>query len=207
MKRTLKVLVAGFAASALLVAAPMSASAQDGEDSITAIASGEATLSTVVTALTLAELAGALDDCSYGPVTVFAPVDSAFAALPAETLGAALADPSGLLTQILLYHVVPGSLDAAAVTSSTSLTTAQGGTISVSGAVLNGNINIIATDIAACNGIVHLIDGVLIPTLADETHELPETGVSSTVTTMALGALVLFGGSAMLVATRRRITV
>jgi transforming growth factor-beta-induced protein len=200
MKRTLKGVVAGLAASALLLAAPMSASAQDGDESITAIASGEATLSTVVTALSLAGLADTLDDCAYGPVTVFAPVDSAFAALPAETLGAALADPTGLLTQILLYHVVPGSLDAAAVTSSTSLTTAQGGTISVNGAVLNGDINIIATDITACNGIVHLIDGVLIPTL-------PETGVGSTATTLALGALVLFGGSAMLVATRRRITV
>jgi LPXTG-motif cell wall-anchored protein len=129
---------------------------------------------------------------------VFAPVDSAFAALPAETLGAALADPSGLLTQILLYHVVPGSLDAAAVTSSTSLTTAQGGTISVNGAVLNGDINIIATDINACNGIVHLIDGVLIPAL-------PETGLGSSSVTLALGAMVLLGGSALLVATRRRV--
>jgi transforming growth factor-beta-induced protein len=198
MKRSIKGLVAGLAASALLVAAPMSASAQDGEESITAIASAESTLSTVVTALTLANLADTLDDCSYGPVTVFAPVDSAFAALPAETLGAALADPSGLLTQILLYHVVPGSLDAAAVTSATSLTTAQGGTISVNGAVLNGDINIIATDIAACNGIVHLIDGVLIPTL-------PETGLGSSSTTLALGAMVLLGGSALLVATRRRV--
>lgn len=198
MKRSIKGLVAGLAASALLVAAPMSASAQDGDESITAIASAEATLSTVVTALTLANLADTLDDCSYGPVTVFAPVDSAFAALPAETLGAALADPSGLLTQILLYHVVPGSLDAAAVTSSTSLTTAQGGTISVNGAVLNGDINIIATDINACNGIVHLIDGVLIPAL-------PETGLGSSSVTLALGAMVLLGGSALLVATRRRV--
>lgn len=200
MKRTMKALVAGLATSALLVAAPMSASAQDGEESIAAIAAGEATLSTLVGALGLAGLADPLADCSYGPVTVFAPVDSAFAALPAETLSAALADPSGLLTQVLLYHVVPGSFDAAAVLSSTSLTTAQGGAISVNGAVLNGDINIIATDITACNGIVHLIDGVLIPTL-------PETGVGSTSTTLALGALVLFGGSALLVGTRRRITL
>lgn len=157
-------------------------------------------MSTLVGALGLAGLADPLADCSYGPVTVFAPVDSAFAALPAETLSAALADPSGLLTQVLLYHVVPGSFDAAAVVSSTSLTTAQGGAISVNGAVLNGDINIIATDITACNGIVHLIDGVLIPTL-------PETGVGSTSTTLALGALVLFGGSALLVGTRRRITL
>lgn len=200
MKRTMKALVAGLATSALLVAAPMSASAQDGEESIAAIAAGEATLSTLVGALGLAGLADPLADCSYGPVTVFAPVDSAFAALPAETLSAALADPSGLLTQVLLYHVVPGSFDAAAVVSSTSLTTAQGGAINVNGAVLNGDINIIATDITACNGIVHLIDGVLIPTL-------PETGVGSTSTTLALGALVLFGGSALLVGTRRRITL
>jgi transforming growth factor-beta-induced protein len=198
MKRSIKGLVAGLAASALLVAAPMSASAQDGDESITAIASGEATLSTVVTALTMANLADTLNDCSYGPVTVFAPVDSAFAALPAATLGAALADPSGLLTQILLYHVVPGSLDAAAVTSSTSLTTAQGGTISVSGAVLNGDVNIIATDITACNGIVHLIDGVLIPTL-------PETGLGTSSVTLALGMMVILGGSALLIATRRRV--
>lgn len=197
MKRTVKALVAGVAISAALIAAPAAVSAQDDDASITAIASGESSLSTVVTALTLANLAGTLDDCDYGPVTVFAPVDTAFAALPAETLGAALADPGGLLTQILLYHVVPGALDAAAVTGSTSLTTAQGGAISVNGAVLNGEINIIATDITACNGVVHLIDGVLIPSL-------PETGTSSG-TTVALALAVLMGGAVLVIASRRRV--
>jgi transforming growth factor-beta-induced protein len=209
MKRSLKVLVAGLAATAV-VAAPLSASAQDlPEESIAelAVANG---LDTLVTAVTLAGLAEALSDCSYGPVTVFAPTDDAFGALPADVLEAALADPEGLLTDVLLYHVVPGIVPAEEVVAATSLTTAGGGAISVDGTVLNGTVNIVATDVFACNGVVHVIDGVLLPPAADEpaapVADLPATGVNSS--TIALtAAAALLGGLAIVGVTRRRTEV
>jgi uncharacterized surface protein with fasciclin (FAS1) repeats len=79
-----------------------------------------------------------------------------------------LQDPGGALTQILLYHVVPGSLDSAAVLGSSSLATAQG-TLNVN--LRNGNpyVNdsmIIITDIPAKNGIIHVIDAVLVPDIS-----------------------------------------
>lgn len=208
MKRSLKFLAAGVAATAMVVA-PTAASAQE-DPSIAEIAV-ENGLDTLVTAVTLAGLDGALADCAYGPVTVFAPTEEAFAALPADVLNAAIADPEGLLTQVLLYHVVPGVQDAAAVTSATSLTTAQGQDLSVDGTVLNGSVNIVATDITACNGIVHVIDAVLIPELGEaetteETNELPDTGVNSGILALVAGAFLLTGG-AVLGLNRRRVEV
>ncbi|MBK8138127.1 MAG: fasciclin domain-containing protein [Chloroflexi bacterium] len=110
-------------------------------------------------------------------VTVFAPTDAAFAAA-FEALGVTaadvLADPAAL-TAILLYHVVPGAYDAAYVTSfeeGTLLGTLLPGTalalnISEEGAFIN-EAGIVATDIAASNGIVHVIDGVLLPPAAED---------------------------------------
>ena len=178
----------------------------------------DAGFETLVTAVTAAGLAESLSDCTADPITVFAPTDEAFAALPAETLAAALADPEGLLTTVLTYHVVPGLVGAAEVTSSTSLDTAQGEAISVEGAVLNGSVNIISTDNWACNGVVHAIDAVLLPpslapaettvpattepattvpaTTTAPATELPETGTETTVM-LLLASLLLLGGYAM----------
>ncbi len=157
---------------------------------------------TLVTAVTAAGLADSLADCTADPVTVFAPTDAAFAALPAATLEAALADPSGLLTTVLTYHVVPGIVGAAEVTSSTSLTTAQGESIAVNGTVLNGSVNIVSTDNFGCNGVVHAIDAVLLPaslapapTTTVPVTELPETGTETTVMLIVAGLLVLGGFS------------
>ena len=99
-----------------------------------------------------------------GPFTVFAPTDEAFAQIPAETLQAVLADKEKL-TAILTYHVVPGKLMAAAVVRSTQLQTAQGQSITVSteGGVRVDNANIIQTDIEADNGVIHVIDQVIMP--------------------------------------------
>ena len=99
-----------------------------------------------------------------GPYTVFAPTDEAFAQIPAETLQAVLADKEKL-TAILPYHVVPGKLMAADVVRSTQLQTAQGQSITVSteGGVRVDNANVIQTDIEADNGVIHVIDQVIMP--------------------------------------------
>ena len=102
--------------------------------------------------------------CGEGPFTVFAPTDEAFAQIPAETLQAVLADKEKL-TAILTYHVVPGKLMAADVVRSTQLQTVQGQSITVSteGGVRVDNANVIQTDIEADNGVIHVIDQVIMP--------------------------------------------
>ena len=191
MKKTFLAIVGISAAS--LIAAPLTASAQDADPSIAAIAVDNG-LDTLVAAATAAGLDGTLADCEAGPFTVFAPTEEAFAALPAETLAAALADPAGLLTTVLTYHVVPGVQDSATVVASDSLTTLQGEDIAVSGTVLNGSSNIVVTDVAACNGVVHVIDAVLLPPSITG-QSLPETGPNATTYVMLAmaGALVLAG--------------
>ena len=99
-----------------------------------------------------------------GPFTVFAPTDEAFAQIPQETLQAVLADKEKL-TAILTYHVVPGKLMAADVVRSTQLQTVQGQSITVGteGGVRVDNANVIQTDIEADNGVIHVIDQVIMP--------------------------------------------
>ena len=99
-----------------------------------------------------------------GPFTVFAPTDEAFAQIPQETLQAVLADKEQL-TAILTYHVVPGRLMAADVVRSTQLQTVQGQSITVSteGGVRVDDANVIQTDIEADNGVIHVIDKVIMP--------------------------------------------
>ncbi|MDW8106393.1 MAG: fasciclin domain-containing protein [Armatimonadota bacterium] len=99
-----------------------------------------------------------------GPFTVFASTDEAFAQIPQETLQAILADRERL-TAILTYHVVPGKLMAADVARSTQLQTVQGQSITVStdGGVRVDDANVIQTDIEADNGVIHVIDKVIMP--------------------------------------------
>jgi uncharacterized surface protein with fasciclin (FAS1) repeats len=99
-----------------------------------------------------------------GPFTVFAPTDEAFAQIPQDTLQAVLADKEKL-TAILTYHVVPGKLMAADVVRSTQLQTAQGQSITVSteGGVRVDDANVVQTDIEADNGVIHVIDKVIMP--------------------------------------------
>jgi uncharacterized surface protein with fasciclin (FAS1) repeats len=119
------------------------------------------------TLLTAVKAAGLVDTLrSAGPYTVFAPTDAAFAKLPAGTVSALLQDPAAL-RNILLYHVVPGKVMAADVVGLSSATTAQGGAISIAvvdgKVVLNGTSTVVATDVAASNGVIHVIDNVLLP--------------------------------------------
>jgi len=99
-----------------------------------------------------------------GPFTVFAPTDEAFAQIPQETLQAVLADKEKL-TAILTYHVVPGKLMAADVVRSTQLQTVQGQSITVSteGGVRVDDASVVQTDIEADNGVIHVIDKVIMP--------------------------------------------
>ncbi len=138
--------------------APM---AQDIVD--TAIADGRFT--TLVAALQAAELVDALK--AEGPFTVFAPTDDAFAALPAGTIDELLKpENKQALTDILLYHVVSGKVMAADVTSLTSATTLLGKDVTVKvdmGNVYINDAKVIITDIVTSNGVIHVIDAVLIP--------------------------------------------
>ena len=128
----------------------------------TAVAAGDFT--TLVAAVEAAGLVETLK--GEGPFTVFAPTDAAFAALPAGTVEALLADPAGDLTQILLYHVVPGAVMAADVTDGLEAATVQGGMVTfsiVDGVAKINDVNIVATDIVASNGVIHVIDAVILP--------------------------------------------
>jgi transforming growth factor-beta-induced protein len=118
------------------------------------------------TLLAAAEAAGLVATLSGdGPFTVLAPTDEAFAALPEGTVEALLEDTE-LLTAILLYHVIPGEVRAEQVVQLTSAQTVNGASVTIN--VQNGTVRIddatvIATDIEASNGVIHVIDTVLIP--------------------------------------------
>ena len=101
---------------------------------------------------------------SEGPFTVFAPTDEAFAKIPADDLKAILADKD-LLTSILTYHVVAGKVMAEDVVALDSAKTVEGSsvTIDTSNGVKVNNANVTKTDIKTSNGVIHIIDTVLVP--------------------------------------------
>ncbi len=113
------------------------------------------------------EAAGLDNTLSFdGPFTVFAPTDAAFAALPDGTVDALLADPEGDLTDILLYHVIGDSVRSTALSDGMMVTTLNGDSVMVrieGSDVFIDSAKVIVTDLEADNGIVHVIDAVLIP--------------------------------------------
>ena len=126
---------------------------------------GAGSFKTLVAAVTAAGLVDTLK--SAGPFTVFAPTDEAFAKLPAGTVEALLKDIPKL-TAILTYHVVSGKVLAADVVKldGKEAKTVQGGGVKIStagGVKLNGTANVVTTDIACSNGVIHVIDGVILP--------------------------------------------
>ena len=126
----------------------------------TAISAGQ--FNTLVTALKAANLVDTLKQ--KGPYTVFAPTDAAFAKLPAGALDALLKDKDKL-NAVLTYHVVPGKVMAADVKPG-AVKTVQGQSLTVSnkgGAVMVDDAKVVKTDIAASNGVIHVIDTVLMP--------------------------------------------
>ena len=129
----------------------------------TAVAAG--TFKTLAAAVTAAGLVPTLKGA--GPFTVFAPSDEAFAKLPAGTVESLLKDIPKL-TAILTYHVVAGKVMAADVMTMDGKTaaTVNGALLKISttgGVKLNGEVNVVATDIACTNGVIHVIDTVLMP--------------------------------------------
>jgi uncharacterized surface protein with fasciclin (FAS1) repeats len=143
-------------ASALAVSA-LSAQAADIVD--TAVANGS--FKTLVTAIQAAGLVDTLK--GKGPFTVFAPTDAAFAKIPKADLEALLKDKAKL-TAVLTYHVVPGKVMAKDVKAG-KVKTVQGSeiTITTAGGVMVDKAKVTATDVAADNGVIHVIDTVIMP--------------------------------------------
>ena len=128
----------------------------------TAIAAGN--FNTLVTAVNAADLVETLS--GPGPFTVFAPTDEAFANVPAETLqGLLKPEAKSQLVNVLTYHVVPGKVMASDVVKLTNAKTVQGQNvaISVNGGVKIDGANVVTTDIECDNGVIHVIDAVILP--------------------------------------------
>ncbi|MCQ8186083.1 fasciclin domain-containing protein [Parvularcula maris] len=174
------------AAAASLAAAPAASVAADhhgkkkmakAEETIVGVAAGNDQFSTLVTAVKTAELVDTLN--SEGPFTVFAPVNDAFAALPEGAVDALLEeDNRQALTMVLTYHVVSGKVAAKDLTKmirdgggEAKVTTVEGSELTAR--VENGDviltdvagneIKVVKTDVPATNGVIHAIDGVLLP--------------------------------------------
>ncbi len=162
---------------AVAIAGLMALAACGGDDddpparNIVEVAQNDPQFSVLVEAVVAADLASTLS--AAGPYTVFAPTNAAFTALLAElnlTKAQLLADKP-LLTQVLTYHVLPAKVNRSAVPAGKAITTVQGGIfkIDANGSALvitdgrNRQANITATDVAASNGVIHVIDKVLLP--------------------------------------------
>ena len=150
--------------AAVIVGAPaITANAQTKDVVDTAVAAGS--FKTLAKALAAADLVSTLK--GGGPFTVFAPTDEAFAKLPAGTLESLLKpENKAKLQRILTYHVVPGTVLAADVVKLPSVKAVSGDTVTI--AVRNGdvrvdNAQIVKTDIRASNGVIHVIDSVILP--------------------------------------------
>lgn len=150
----------GMAAAAALVAAPASAQMQN---DIVDVAVEAGSFTTLTAALEAAGLVDVLK--GDGPFTVFAPTDAAFAKLPAGTVEALLADKERL-TAILTYHVVPGEVTSQQVVNLNTATTVNGAPIEIKtwdGKVMINNATVVQADVDASNGVIHVIDTVILP--------------------------------------------
>ena len=180
----------------LLLSGIRPAAAQD-DKNIVEVAASNDDFSTLVTAIQAAGLAETLS--GEGPYTVFAPTNAAFEKLPAGTLDALLADKAAL-TKVLTYHVVAGNVLAADVVGLNGETVAtvegENVTVSVNGTTVKINDSTVTqTDIVTSNGVIHVIDTVLIPpSIANATpapQTMPQTGASNSFPLIAVAAGVL----------------
>ena len=159
--KKITLIVAAFAALVLVTITNLSAAEQK---TIVGVAAGAGQFNTLVAAVKAAGLVETLN--GKGPFTVFAPTDEAFAKLPAGTVENLLKpENKEKLVAVLTYHVLPGELMAADVRT-TNAKTVNGKKLAIKvhdGKVTVGGANVVKTDIAASNGVIHVIDAVLIP--------------------------------------------
>jgi uncharacterized surface protein with fasciclin (FAS1) repeats len=137
------------------------------ENDIVEVAAAAGTFNTLLAAATAADLVDALK--SDGPLTVFAPTDEAFDRLPAGTVETLLKpENKEKLQAVLLYHVVEGKVTAEEVVKLTSVKTLEGDSVDISvkmGKVYVDNAQVIAADVEASNGVIHVIDAVILPSM------------------------------------------
>jgi uncharacterized surface protein with fasciclin (FAS1) repeats len=160
----MKTFVAAAIAASVMFAAPATTTRAQGRDIVdTAVAAGS--FKTLAAALQAAGLVETLK--GPGPFTVFAPTDEAFAKLPPGTVEDLLKpENKAKLTRILTYHVVPGKVMAGDVIKLRSAKAVSGDAITIatgSGGVMVDNAKVVKTDIAASNGVIHVIDTVILP--------------------------------------------
>ncbi|MFC6659477.1 fasciclin domain-containing protein [Deinococcus multiflagellatus] len=164
--------------------APVAAPASGPCRSIAQIVMSDPNFSTLATAV---EAAGLSQTLMGGQYTVFAPTNAAFAKLPSDTLAMVLNDAT-MLRNILLYHVVAGKVSAKQVMGMSSGKTLQGSSFLVTkmgNKVMIDNATVTRADVAACNGVVHVIDTVLMPALDTAMTPAPAPAPAATVTTPA----------------------
>ena len=148
------------ATAALMIATPALAGSMDKDIVDTAAAAGS--FNTLLAAATAAGLVDTLK--GDGPFTVFATTDDAFAALPEGTVEALLADPEAL-AGILTYHVVPGAVMSTDLVDDMKAGTVNGAeiTIDLDDGVMVNDATVVAADVEASNGVIHVIDKVILP--------------------------------------------
>ncbi|MDP2483912.1 MAG: fasciclin domain-containing protein [Candidatus Palauibacterales bacterium] len=167
--KTVTTLAAGLALSltASAAGAQMANHSEMTSKDIVEVAVEAGSFNTLLTAAKAAGLVGALK--ADGPLTVFAPTDEAFAKLPEGTVEMLLKpENKDKLTAVLLYHIVEGKVTSDQVVKLTSARTLEGDTIDISvknGAVYVDDAQVVAADIDASNGVIHVIDSVLLPSM------------------------------------------
>ncbi|MCC7370755.1 MAG: fasciclin domain-containing protein [Chloroflexi bacterium] len=187
-----------------IFALPSAASAQAQQRDIVDTAVGAGQFTTLAKAVQAAGLVDTLK--GPGPFTVFAPTDAAFAKLPPGTVDSLLANPAQLRA-VLTYHVVPGRVMANQVTNGLSANSVQGAplTFQVGGGSVkvNNSATVTQADVMASNGVIHVIDTVLLPPASQGApSQLPRAGEADVLNPLPMAlaglALLLIGGMAML---------
>jgi uncharacterized surface protein with fasciclin (FAS1) repeats len=159
----LNILSTALMASSLIVSGPTVDNRDEQTPNIVEVAVSAGSFNTLVAAVQAAGLVEVLS--GEGPFTVFAPTDEAFAQIPEADLNALLADKEAL-TAVLTYHVVAGKVLAKDVVNLSSAETVNGQSVAITvrdGKVMVDGATVVATDIEASNGVIHVIDKVILP--------------------------------------------
>ncbi|MEM7503321.1 MAG: fasciclin domain-containing protein [Pseudomonadota bacterium] len=163
--KSLSIVLTGVIAAGLLSSMPVLADDNTERKNIVEVAVDAGQFTTLAAALEAADLIDTLQ--GDGPFTVFAPTDDAFAALPAGTVESLLKPENrDQLVAVLTYHVVPGKVSAADVVTLDEAKTVNGASINIStenGSVYINDATVVAADVDASNGVIHVIDTVILP--------------------------------------------